>query len=67
MAENSKIAKPWICPTHPEAQVLHTWDRKRAILNGLPQGIGVATNNKYECAICGTELSSEAFMREDKK
>lgn len=50
---------PWICPKHPKAQVRHTWDESHYILNGYPAGVGIKSAHRYECAECGTELSSE--------
>lgn len=48
---------PWVCPDHPSAQIRHSWDQSHYIMNGYPAGLGIKSNDKYECAVCGRELA----------
>jgi len=51
---------PYVCPEHSRAQIRHSWDETHCVLNGLPAGMGIKGNHKYECAVCGRELAEEA-------
>lgn len=50
---------PWKCPKHPNAQIRHSWDEKRYVMNQYPVGQRIKCNHKYECAECGLELKPE--------
>jgi len=50
---------PSICPKHPDAPIRHLWDQTHYILNGYPAGLGIKSNHRYECSVCGLELCSE--------
>lgn len=53
------VTRPWICPSHPDAQILHTYDDDHYILNGEMVRAGIPNtkrNHKYQCSVCGMEL-----------
>jgi hypothetical protein len=55
---------PWRCPEHPDAQILHSWDHKHAVLNGEPAGLGwYAGGDKFQCAVCRRELKPDPKIR----
>ncbi len=50
--------RPWQCPEHPDAKILHSWDNVRYVYaDGYPRGQG-SENHKYECNDCGLELAA---------
>lgn len=56
MGENNL---PWLCEEHPNAQIRHTWDEDRYVLNQVEvsrMGFN-RRNHKYECDRCGKELA----------
>lgn len=56
---DEKIKLPWVCPDHPNAKVLVSWDEKHSVMNGYPSGLGVRFNYKWECYECGRELAGK--------
>lgn len=50
---------PYICEQHPDAEIKHSWDETHTVLNSYPAGLGFKSNHKYECSICGKELSEK--------
>jgi hypothetical protein len=48
---------PYICPEHPNANILHTWEEVHSFIGGYPAGSGYTKNHKYECQECGRQLS----------
>ena len=49
---------PARCNEHPLVQVRHVWTRKQYVMNGLPAGMPIDSEHRYECAACGKELMS---------
>ena len=60
----NKEELPYICPSHPKAQILHTWDQTHSVIAGYPAGTGVTGNHKWKCNECGRELAPP--KKEDK-
>lgn len=56
-------ALPWTCPQHPNAQIRHTWDETRCVLNGIAAGEGIKSKHRYECAECGQELAAQNLRK----
>lgn len=48
------------CPLHPDALVRHSYNLHQYVINGLPAGTGVRSDEKYVCAECGRPLSGDA-------
>jgi len=59
LQENIVEQLPWFCLQHPNAEILHTWDRSVTIgwNDGYPRGQH-DHNHKYECKKCGLELAA---------
>lgn len=57
--ENVKEKLPWICPEHPHAEIMHTWDETHFVVGGLLAGLGIKLKHRYECVICGRELAPD--------
>jgi hypothetical protein len=52
-------ALPRMCPEHPHAKVLVSWDEKQYVMNGYPSGHKLRLNRKWECRECGIELAPD--------
>ena len=48
---------PYICPEHPNAQIVHEWDKTHFVMNGYPAGTGLNSNHHYYCKDCHRELA----------
>ena len=48
---------PYICPEHPKAPVRHWWDEDY-FCHGRKVGKPIQRNHRYECAVCGRQLSA---------
>jgi len=61
MADKEKL--PYLCPQHPDAKIRHEWDESHYVLNGLPAGRGVKSNQCWTCSVCGRVLSPPVKAR----
>jgi hypothetical protein len=51
---------PVYCPDHPEADILHEWDRTVYHIRGGESGNPLDSNHHYYCSICRKELANIA-------
>lgn len=55
----NKKKLPWRCSDHPNAKILHSWDRNHLLQGGYAVGKGCRSNQRWECSECGRELASD--------
>ena len=58
---------PSFCKEHPQAQILHEWNRTVFTVRGGESGSPLDGGHQYFCAVCHTELCSpEEFENRQK-
>jgi len=59
---------PSLCSEHPEAQILHEWNRTIFTVRGGEQGSPLDGGHQYFCSVCHKELCSpEEFEKRQKE
>ena len=54
---------PYLCPDHPEAQILHEWDREITTFKLTGAQLKRDRRHQYFCNVCKRELCSEEEYR----
>jgi hypothetical protein len=57
---------PYVCTEHPDGEIRYSYTTEQYILNGYPAGDELKTDEKWECVICGRELSEEQRRKNER-